>query len=116
MGIAVGILMGSQALGAALGGVAANVVGAPRAIAGSLALAALFGVWALLTSPYEPKHLAGRPRRDRTFEEEAVADDVVIDLRDPKPEPVTIEYQVAFRSEEHTSELQSLMRISYAVF
>src|SRR3546814_1875904 len=78
MGIAVGILMGSQALGAALGGVAANVVGAPRAIAGSLALAALFGVWALLTSPYEPKHLA--------------------------------------RSEEHTSELQSLMRISYAVF
>src|SRR3546814_15264027 len=67
MGIAVGILMGSQALGAALGGVAANVVGAPRAIAGSLALAALFGVWALLTSPYEPTPLAGRPRRDRTF-------------------------------------------------
>src|SRR3546814_2859479 len=27
-----------------------------------------------------------------------------------------IETQLAFRSEEHTSELQSLMRISYAVF
>src|SRR3546814_4506013 len=26
------------------------------------------------------------------------------------------EYQTLFRSEEHTSELQSLMRISYAVF
>src|SRR3546814_5390908 len=25
-------------------------------------------------------------------------------------------FQIAFRSEEHTSELQSLMRISYAVF
>src|SRR3546814_20089497 len=99
MGIAVGILMGSQALGAALGGVAANVVGAPRAIAGSLALAALFGVWALLTSPSEPKHLAGRPRSDRTFEEEAVADDVVIDLRDPKQDTVPIEYQVAFNCE-----------------
>src|SRR3546814_1969440 len=28
----------------------------------------------------------------------------------------TLEAAVAFRSEEHTSELQSLMRISYAVF
>ena len=31
MGIAVGVLMGSQALGAALGGVAASAVGPPRA-------------------------------------------------------------------------------------
>src|SRR3546814_3808270 len=29
---------------------------------------------------------------------------------------VTIEKQIQYRSEEHTSELQSLMRISYAVF
>src|SRR3546814_5691721 len=29
---------------------------------------------------------------------------------------VTYNYQPVFRSEEHTSELQSLMRISYAVF
>src|SRR3546814_8425674 len=28
----------------------------------------------------------------------------------------SLQYQHAFRSEEHTSELQSLMRISYAVF
>src|SRR3546814_10847646 len=33
--------------------------------------------------------------------------------RDVVPEPQTVE---AARSEEHTSELQSLMRISYAVF
>src|SRR3546814_6470387 len=41
-----------------------------------------------------------------------------------EPEPVTVSFggvsvpfpPFAFRSEEHTSELQSLMRISYAVF
>src|SRR3546814_3343059 len=32
----------------------------------------------------------------------------VVEIQDPQPE--------RFRSEEHTSELQSLMRISYAVF
>lgn len=74
MGIAVGILMGSQAAGAALGGVVASTVGAPRAIAGSLALAAAFGVWAAATTPYDAKHLARRrPRRRHE-------DDVVIDL------------------------------------
>ena len=36
MGIAVGVLMGSQAVGAAVGGVAASVVGPPHAIAGAL--------------------------------------------------------------------------------
>src|SRR3546814_4212370 len=30
--------------------------------------------------------------------------------------PVRLAHQLEFRSEEHTSELQSLMRISYAVF
>src|SRR3546814_3784585 len=34
-------------------------------------------------------------------------------LEDGKPEPIT---NLRRRSEEHTSELQSLMRISYAVF
>src|SRR3546814_1549382 len=38
----------------------------------------------------------------------------------PSPQPVRPDssqlYRVADRSEEHTSELQSLMRISYAVF
>src|SRR3546814_7053827 len=33
-----------------------------------------------------------------------------------KGRPSTTEYSYAVRSEEHTSELQSLMRISYAVF
>src|SRR3546814_3405079 len=31
-------------------------------------------------------------------------------------EPIKAEFKLADRSEEHTSELQSLMRISYAVF
>src|SRR3546814_9719682 len=34
----------------------------------------------------------------------------------PTPEAAARERYTAFRSEEHTSELQSLMRISYAVF
>src|SRR3546814_3988938 len=34
----------------------------------------------------------------------------------PAPEPLTPDHGVLWRSEEHTSELQSLMRISYAVF
>lgn len=62
MGIAVGVLMGSQAIGAALGGVAASVVGASRAIAGALAIAVVYGLWSTLTTPVEPKHLAGRRR------------------------------------------------------
>jgi MFS family permease len=62
MGIAVGLLMGGQAAGAAIGGVVASVVGPPRAIAGALALAALFGVWSTVTTPVEAKHLAGRRR------------------------------------------------------
>src|SRR3546814_2632326 len=31
-------------------------------------------------------------------------------------EPIAVDYPLDARSEEHTSELQSLMRISYAVF
>src|SRR3546814_8634650 len=37
-------------------------------------------------------------------------------LLDAGIKPIVIERQAAGRSEEHTSELQSLMRISYAVF
>src|SRR3546814_9598262 len=40
--------------------------------------------------------------------------DRAVDADDPESGPVTA--FLAFRSEEHTSELQSLMRISYAVF
>src|SRR3546814_8205311 len=35
---------------------------------------------------------------------------------DPRNRPMAEKSGVTFRSEEHTSELQSLMRISYAVF
>ena len=62
MGIAVGVLFGSQALGAAVGGVVASIVGPPRAIAGALALAAGCGAWAAVTTPVDAKHLAGRAR------------------------------------------------------
>jgi len=82
MGIAVGVLMGSQALGAALGGVAANIVGPPRAIGGALALCALFGLWSVVTTPTEAKHLlrrwrpstADRPAMGHALVERAVVD------------------------------------------
>ncbi len=81
MGIAVGVLMGSQALGAAVGGAVASRIGSPRAISGSLALAAGFGLWAALTTPHDAKHLVGRHRPG--FGGGAPADDdesVVVDL------------------------------------
>lgn len=62
MGIAVGVLMGSQAAGAALGGVAASVLSPSRAIAGSLSLAVVYGAWSTLTTPVDAKHLSGRRR------------------------------------------------------
>ena len=66
MGIAVGLLMGSQALGAALGGVAASRFSSPDAIAAALAAAAAFSVWCALSTPHDAKHLrrVARPHRD----------------------------------------------------
>ena len=84
MGIAVGILMGSQALGAAVGGVAASWVGPPLAISSALVLASAFSLWALVTTPYEAKHLA---RRARSRAMEPDEPDTVIDLTDPAPVP-----------------------------
>lgn len=88
MGIAVGVLMGSQATGAALGGVVASSVGAPRAIAGALALAAVFGLWAVLTTPYDARHMARRrpPTAGAEPEEEVVIDLTAIE-REGVPEP-----------------------------
>jgi len=85
MGIAVGVLMGSQALGAAVGGVAASLVGPPVAIGTALVLASAFSLWALATTPFDAKHLARRPPvvRGRVTEP-----DVVIDLTDPTPRPL----------------------------
>jgi hypothetical protein len=62
MGIAVGILMGTQAAGAAVGGIVASAIGPPRAITGALVLAACFGAWAMVTTPVDAKHLAGSRR------------------------------------------------------
>src|SRR3546814_6782142 len=42
--------------------------------------------------------------------------DVIIVLSVPAPKPAWLASLSCPRSEEHTSELQSLMRISYAVF
>src|SRR3546814_1362327 len=44
------------------------------------------------------------------------ADVVLIDLSNPSRDVLEEYFTVSRRSEEHTSELQSLMRISYAVF
>jgi MFS family permease len=63
MGIAVGVLMGSQAAGAALGGLLASEVGSARAISCALATAAALSVWSAVSTPHEAKHLRGRPRR-----------------------------------------------------
>src|SRR3546814_1650248 len=50
------------------------------------------------------------PTRNRTRVEPVAARGVA----DSEPSPTTLQF--LHRSEEHTSELQSLMRISYAVF
>src|SRR3546814_6060609 len=41
---------------------------------------------------------------------------ILVSLRDPDPMALPLRFAAQARSEEHTSELQSLMRISYAVF
>ena len=82
MGIAVGILMGAQALGAALGGVAASIAGSPKAISGALAAAAAFGAWAVVTTPTEAKHL----RRPAPVDEA----DEVIDLPALESQPASV--------------------------
>ena len=63
MGIAVGVLMGAQALGAAVGGVAASAVGPGPATAVALTGAAAFGLWCVATTPIEAKHLLRTRRR-----------------------------------------------------
>src|SRR3546814_2529867 len=72
----------------------------------------------------EPADLAGEPfislmhsdrtrrRVDRIFEDAGVKRDLVVETQ----YAITHCNLVTLRSEEHTSELQSLMRISYAVF
>jgi MFS family permease len=82
MGIAVGVLMGSQAAGAAAGGLAASVVGPAQAIGGALTTAAVFGLWAAVTTPTEAKHMV-RQRRPVRADERSVIDLTAIEARRP---------------------------------
>jgi hypothetical protein len=89
MGIAIGLLMGGQAIGAAVGGAAASAFGTQTAITWSFVLAAAFSAWAVATTPREARHLAGRkgsPAADPVGEP-----DVVLDLTDPAPAPAPTE-------------------------
>jgi MFS family permease len=61
MGIAVGVLMGSQAIGAAVGGLVASQIGSAHAITAALVGAAAFSLWSAVSTPHEAKHL--RPTR-----------------------------------------------------
>jgi MFS family permease len=82
MGIAVGVLMGSQAVGAAVGGVAASAVGPPYAIAGALTVAAVLGLWAAATTPTDAKHML-RQLRPTPPEPRAVVDLVAMEANHP---------------------------------
>ena len=87
MGIAVGILMGSQALGAAVGGVVATMIGAPRAISGALALAAVYSVWAIFTTPTDGKHFIRRwPVAPLAATPDTVIDLVALEQRADQPQ------------------------------
>jgi MFS family permease len=81
MGIAVGMLMGSQALGAAVGGFAASVVGPPRAIAGALVGATVFSLWSVVTTPTDAKHLL--VRRRPPAEPDTIVDLVAMEAEQP---------------------------------
>ena len=83
MGIAVGVLMGAQALGAAVGGIAASAVGTPQAISAALAVAALFCLWSAGSTPHDPKHLRRPLRAPRTVPAETVVDLVALEAHRP---------------------------------
>jgi MFS family permease len=104
MGIAVGLIMGSQALGAAGGGIAAATFGTSTAITWSFLLAAAFGAWAVATSPRDARHLAPR-RRPAAADGEGRE---VIDLREPEvidlrePEVIDLDAATEPAPQEHT--------------
>src|SRR3546814_9947931 len=69
--------------------------------------------------PTVPGHLPGRPRsRSGRFPPVAARDDLheVLEVVRFQADGCARAGSPLYRSEEHTSELQSLMRISYAVF
>src|SRR3546814_7803695 len=55
-------------------------------------------------------------RRPEMLADPRFADNSARVANRPAPDAIIVEVFSALRSEEHTSELQSLMRISYAVF
>src|SRR3546814_2647547 len=73
-------------------------------VAGGVFLVAL-GIWTFFKHPVEEGANPGGHHG-------AIATTFLLTLTNP----MTLLAFVGFRSEEHTSELQSLMRISYAVF
>ena len=85
MGIAVGVLMGSQAIGAAAGGLVASEVGSAHAIAGALAAAAVFSVWSAVSTPHEARHLR-RPSRAVPPPKTTVVDLVAAEAARPSAE------------------------------
>ena len=78
MGIAVGVLMGSQAVGAAVGGLLASQIGSAEAITGALVATTVFGLWSAVSTPHEAKHL--RRARPRAAMVRRPAADTVVDL------------------------------------
>src|SRR3546814_5423391 len=65
----------------------------------------------------DPPASADRLQGDRQPRSSGTADDATSSPRTAETAPrAACSYVLAWRSEEHTSELQSLMRISYAVF
>ena len=89
MGIAVGVLMGSQAVGAAAGGLVATQVGSAHAIAGALALATVFSVWSAVSTPHEAKHLRRPARRPRPVRPPETVVDLVSLEADRPPAGIT---------------------------
>lgn len=104
MGIAVGILMGSQALGATAGGLLASTVGPPHAIAGALVVAAVFGGWSTVTTPIGAKHMAGQRQligAGAPSTSVSAVPQVVVDL-------VALEAEAAKSEGESDTEVQAL--------
>src|SRR3546814_10010653 len=64
----------------------------------------------------DAEHAEALPAEALAGEEEVFADAVAPIAEQVEPPPAEADEPEAYRSEEHTSELQSLMRISYAVF
>src|SRR3546814_6067245 len=72
-----------------------------------------------VTGPAQPADSAQQRRGDQQEAFEARRNGRILPLRDIERRIVPAmkdSHYLGFRSEEHTSELQSLMRISYAVF